>query len=146
MLASILQEKEHFYRALSHLHNVSQHMHDDRFALDGGCPVQSYNSSSASFLTAMEELSLASIMAKMAQDVMDQDEGHEQNKDSIIEGGSGDTSTAAAATSALVVNSTSMQSNHHVTLSEALKSGTFASHQAAQDVHFVRNFIRGSIN
>lgn len=35
---------------------------------------------------------------------------------------------------------------NNTTLSEALKSGTAASHTQAEDVHFVKNFIRGIID
>ena len=134
---SHLQEKGQFYLALQHLHHVSQTMHHDdaKFELVGGCPVQTY-SPNASFITAMEEWSLASIMARMAQDLEDQDstEGKQH---------------AAAETQLTHLDArvSAKESLHQqVSLSQALKSGTAASHKAAKDVHFVRNFIKGSID
>ena len=77
---SHLEKKGHFTRALRHLHHVSQTLQlgDSKFAVAGGCPVQSY-SPDTSFAGAMEEYSLASIMARMAQDLEEQEEhDHEQ--------------------------------------------------------------------
>ena len=53
---------------------------DDTFAVSGGRPVQSY-SPDVSFAAAMEEFSLASIMARMAQDLEDKEGVDEVYKD-----------------------------------------------------------------
>ena len=142
---SHLEEKGHFYRALRHLHKISQTLElDDKFTMSGGCPVSSY-SPDASFAAAMEEYSLASIMARMAQDLMDKDEGDADDKVSME--ASAVTSKVGLKQKAQVSSSTpDVESSHQVRLSEALKSGTAASHQAAEDVHFVKNFIKGIID
>lgn len=89
-----------------------------------------------SFSRALEDLSLSSILAKMAQDVL----LHEEKKsdEATILGLPAHILTQVAA-------STSPQ-NRSSTLSQELKSGTAVSHQAAEDVHFVQNFIRGTID
>ena len=148
---SHLEQKGHFYRALRHLHHVSQTMQNDndddnKFALTGGCPVQTYSSPNASFVTAMEEWSLASIMAKMAQDLMDEEDEEETTQDDSPSNQEATSDTTSTTTTTSTLPTTQMQSSQQVTLSQALKTGTAASHQAAEDVHFVRNFIRGKID
>jgi heme oxygenase len=136
---SHLQEKGHFYKALRHLHHVNQTVDhiQPKFEVAGGCPVQTYSPHS-SFSTAMEEWSLASIMARMAQDLEDQDSP--DNQQQIAE------ETSAPTRSVTHVSATEFSSHQQVSLSQALKTGTAASHQAAENVHFVRNFIKGKID
>lgn len=147
---SHLEEKGHFYRALRHLHAVSQTLElgdTEKFAITGGCPVQSY-SPGASFAGALEDYSLAAIMARMAQDLEDE---QDKDEDEAVSGGDNEkvVPTFIPESNQTVQASTTTsdaESSHQVRLSEALKSGTAVSHQAAEDVHFVRNFIKGIID
>lgn len=55
-------------------------------------------------------------------------------------------STVSSSSSSEPTPTTMRRSTSHVRLSESFKQGTAVSHQAAEDVHFVRNFIRGQID
>ena len=125
-------------KALEHIHSVQPKAATrSEFTLPGGCPMQPYlDTGTVSFSRALEDLSLSSILAKMAQDVL----LHEEKKsdEATILGLPAHILTQVAA-------STSPQ-NRSSTLSQELKSGTAVSHQAAEDVHFVQNFIRGTID
>lgn len=96
------------------------------------CPVATAVSGK-SFTEAVEDFSLAAIMSKMTEEYqMKQDEkdgsheGIEKARDFVLEG------VIAAKTKA--------------SLSETFKNGTASAHQAAENVHFVANFIRGNID
>lgn len=169
---SHLEESGHFSRALRHLHHVSetvQHQHDERFAIPGGCPVAQSYSPHVSFAAAMEDYSLASVMARMAQDLMDQENDGEADEKVSADTTDGDAKEKVSAitkngndekasittkdAAAEAKQSTQQQegtnndeSLHPVGLSEALKTGTAASHQAAEGVHFVHQFIKGNID
>ncbi len=148
---SHLEKRGHFYRALRHLHHVSQtlELQDSKFAVAGGCPVSFY-SPDTSFAGAMEEYSLASIMARMAQDLEQQEEQEQEDGSEkmapTITNGTEKASVVIETPPPPPPQQSSAESTHQVRLSEALKTGTAASHQAAEDVHFVRNFIKGSID
>jgi heme oxygenase len=88
----------------------------------------------------MEDWSLASIMARMAQDLEDQD-STEAMQQPATQNPSQLTHTDSDARV-----SAKESSHQQLSLSQALKTGTAASHKAAEDVHFVRNFIKGSID
>lgn len=78
----------------------------------------------------MEEFSLAAVMGRLAQQ-------HE-----------GKTNHDQQATSSPTQTQTHglRKSRSSTALSEALKSGTISAHEAAENVHFVKNFIRGKID
>lgn len=129
------KDKGYLTKALEHLHSVQP---SDAFKLPGGCPMQPYlDAGTVSFTRALEDLSLSSIIARMAQDVLLQEDDHNTKPkmdlplDMLTQ-----VSKAAAAAS----------SPRSSSLSQELKSGTAVSHQAAEDVHFVQNFIRGKID
>ena len=134
-----------FRLVLEHMHIVSKSLHPtsdmgahkplhekintDSFLLNGGCPFKSYyhadtsaKDSYESFSNAMESFSLAAIMVKMAAE-----------KDSD------------ANTTPEVESKEEQLHEEKITLSKALKKGTQSSHKAAENVHFVRNFIKGKI-
>lgn len=72
------------------------------------------------------------------------DHRHHQDTASI-----GDASSTASTVPASPPPTSTMEgktSGTRTSLSEALKSGTAISHQRAEDVHFVKNFIRGKID
>jgi len=85
----------------------------------------SSSSNSISFVEVMEEFSSAGIMSQMAQKIQ-----NAENDESIR------TTTTTAAAAAAVSPS----------LSEAFKKGTSEAHEAAENVHFVKNFIAGDID
>lgn len=104
------------------------------FILTGGCPFKAYyhpkegdssqgQKSYDSFGSAMEDFSLAAIMARMAASA------EEVTHDNVQ----------------LESTKEEHTDKEKVTLSKALKKGTQSSHKAAENVHFVRNFIKGKI-
>ena len=124
-----------------------------------------------SFHQAMEEYSLAAIMARMAQEL--EGDGKEQGEKysspesptaqkgiikqtfpsspppplptspSSIHTTSTSTTTSSSSSSSSTTTTTSSSTGR---LAEALKTGTALSHTQAEGVHFVKNFIRGSID
>lgn len=113
------------------------------YHLPGGCPVQPVvkrankdeTVNHVSFSEAMESWSLAAIMARLAKEQgLDMEEEtsehpHEEEEESLV---------------TLVPTTTTTE--ERPSLAQALKVGTAVSHQAAEDVHFVRNFIQGKID
>jgi heme oxygenase len=113
------------------------------YHLPGGCPVQPVvkrankdeTVAHVSFSEAMESWSLAAIMARLAKEQgldidMDADEEPSDHpEESLV------TPVEAPTTT-----------EDRPSLAQALKAGTAVSHQAAEDVHFVRNFIQGKID
>lgn len=132
-----------FREALRHLHTIGPSVERPEFRLSE-CPVSTYlKNEPIAFAEAMEEFSLASIMSRMARDLEQKDEGYQTQLHNHLEVRhavtsmdatplSSDTSTDAAKTAPL--------------LSQAFKSGTAVAHQAAEDVHFVKNFVQGKID
>jgi len=162
-----------FRVALEHVHSVSSVLHhappkdddSDRsnsFVLPGGCPFKLYNQTSTEdddskenvlFVDAIEHFSLSAAMARLARD-MDRDEHGRPRSDSIISSAGAENTTSTTLTASVVDEdedtttkeppSGSMQEQQ--SLSTALKSGTAISHAAAENVHFVRDFVRGKID
>jgi len=144
--------------------------------VSGGCPMKSYldeasNDSTGrksaaagslgtsrvnhriSFNAAMENLSLPIILARLAEEF--QDRLLEEDKEIMISTNENCAEDKGITISTTTPNSSSMPSldislddtnEKGEALAEALKMGTAISHQAAEDVHFVRNFIRGKID
>lgn len=125
-----------FGLALQHMHQVSQALHGKNdseehsntmsvFLPDGGCPFKSYYDSEAKetipFVAAMEGFSFNTIMADMA--------ASPEHKASAVE------SKVEEATERELRDS----------LSTALKTGTAASHKAAENVHFVKEFLQQKV-
>ncbi|GKY96769.1 hypothetical protein MPSEU_000636300 [Mayamaea pseudoterrestris] len=136
-----------FFRVIRELHNVQ--VNDEAFQLPGGCPVQQQQRerreqlSAKSFHDAMEDFSFAAIMASLAKQEEEasgfmtlETESSEMEKPDPID--------AKAAVPTFV--SSPASSSRATSLSQSLKTGTAASHQAAEDVHFVANFIKGKID
>jgi len=123
-----------FRLALEHMHEVSQTLNKDNtdngFTLDGGCPFKSYYKSEANeeesvpFIAALEGFSLNAIMAAMATTNNNEDDNHD---DQVM---------------TTKTETTDPSQERRDSLSKALKTGTAASHKAAENVHFVRNFIK----
>lgn len=165
------------------------------FQLPGGCPVASLlrksSSPPVSFADALEEGSLASVMARLAQHAeqerkqqfetlaalafqspssakvppqrIEEEESESNHSDTAAPAKNHDNdndndptqgpeeealpdnimSDIAATTT---TTTTPNKSTTNLRLSTALKTGTAASHKAAEDVHFVSNFIQGKID
>jgi len=137
---SHLQSHGTFYKFLEFFHRHHQPVQTDV----GGCPVKHALPADWSFDQAMEEYSLAAIMGNLAREWEDHATPEGESSGSEDEGSSRSLAAAGpqAATSTATVANTSKRTN----LSQALKSGTAVAHEAAESVHFVKNFIRGKID
>ena len=105
-----------------------------------GCPVKHALPADFSFDHAMEEFSLASIMASLAR----QYETRENGDDSIGDHDDDDLDERLTTIKSAAEMSSPIASRK--SLSQALKDGTAIAHEAAESVHFVKNFIRGKID
>lgn len=129
-----------FLSVMTHVHQVSEELGKDekavksperqQFLIHGGCPFKSFHqdhsssdSSSDHFMNAMEAYSVAYI-GRMVDSFGNDEENNDIIKDEPHEEDSEMTSL----------------------LSDALKKGTAESHEAAENVHFVKNFIQGKID
>jgi heme oxygenase len=132
-----------FKQALQHLHTIGSTLNkndgSNEFALPA-CPATGLmEQEQIPFAVAMEKFSLASIMSRMAaaQETGDDDHANDEEEESPTK------STVVAPTSTTTTDAASASS---VSLSQAFKSGTAVAHQAAEDVHFVQNFVKGQID
>jgi heme oxygenase len=148
-----------FQLAMEHVHNVSSWLGAkkaevekvDQFMIQGGCPFKSFHKSHASsdknLAVAMEEYSLAAIMGQLGSSFSEDEEediGQEQEEHSNKRQNQNQAHpTPPEKGDDEIQQSTSSQIS---TLSQALKSGTAESHTAAENVHFVKNFIKGIID
>lgn len=133
-----------FYRVIRELHNVNA---VEGYHLPGGCPVQPVAEQVAQrqivdFPTAMEDLSLASIMARLAKQQGDEEDDDEEEDTEPDENQAPDVKPFEPTPATPPSSSTTRRQS----LSVSLKTGTAVSHQAAEDVHFVRDFIKGKID
>jgi heme oxygenase len=139
---SHLDQSGTFYKTLEYFHQQSQSSSSPATAA-GSCPVKHALPQNWSFDQAMEEYSLAADMGRLAQE-------WEDKEDDVVD-------VDAAASKSTQESSAVLQQEEEeeaITtppplvprLSDALKSGTAAAHQAAESVHFVKNFIRGKID
>lgn len=130
----------------------------DSFLLKGGCPFKSFHSgretggkenAGTNLAEAMESFSLAAIMGRLAEESL----GEKRSEDGE---GTADAPSLAPSLSdeeaEETAGATPNDDKSDATarpppqLSAALKTGTAESHEAAENVHFVRNFIRGEID
>lgn len=162
------QKQSGFLQVLQHLHQVHEQGGDAGFASSKilqGCPMKPYVPADNNafkpqgFTQAMEECSLAAIMARLAADMEDSSEHSGDSEDvsprnsevSLLAKSMAEENQSSKQQEGLL-NNDSMAEEHdnsapkRNSLAEALKTGTAVSHQAAEDVHFVRNFIRGQID
>lgn len=139
------------------------------YSFPGGCPVKGVLEKEFSFASAMEDLSLSAVMAKLAKE-MDNDNNDESisssnDEEDVTESPREELKKSAADATASGTSSTpipslkkgtSLPSSPATTdtttttttrssLSHSLKTGTAVSHQDAEDVHFVKNFVAGII-
>lgn len=125
-------------KLLHTLHETATHLprNDQRFQLPEGCPVmtsRALQKHHRSFSEALEEHSLSVVLARALE-----------KKEDVLEvdAPSKNVSPRDKSVSTSLPRVPSLSSN----LSESLKTGTAVSHQAAEDVHFVKNFIQGKID
>ena len=134
-------------------HDNANKASSSSFAIPGGCPIpEEIKHQMSSFRQAMEDLSLAAIMGRMAESLEDKSLLPDQWQEEDDEDGNEDKeeSKNKPKESPMTITTSTSDSDtprdHRPSLSESLKTGTAVSHQAAEDVHFVRNFIRGEID
>jgi len=155
-----------FRLALEHVHAVSQAIHDTEpsaaaFTLRGGCPfkhIYRHNTtneeeSAVPFVHVMESFSLSAIMSQMLRN-------QQQVKEEIPNDSNSPVDSLPTSINNMPANNPNVEqpaeqrddhdnsrtaSATHKLLSMALKQGTSESHRAAENVHFVRNFIKGII-
>ena len=149
-----------FRKALEHVHTVSTALHSPAaaatssartaspfggFMLEGGCPFKTFykgrgdNASPVPFVSALEEFSLSAIIAKMADE-------EEAAVDAAVDAAAEKLAppiSAAPTTTAAASLSTEAE---RLSISAALQTGTAESHEAAESVHFVKNFVKGVID
>ena len=132
MPASHTSTSHPFTHALKDMH---------QFNLEGlECPVPA--NIRQNFFQHMESFSLASVMAKLA-------EAHHEDISESSDHDASDTADKVVLETLNAPNSTdtpTQESRRKSSLSQSLKTGTAVAHQAAEDVHFVSNFIRGKID
>jgi heme oxygenase (biliverdin-producing, ferredoxin) len=135
-------KETYFKKALVHLHTIGPNVDKPEFQLKE-CPVASYISahSSPTFAKAMEELSLAGIMSRMIRDMGDQEEEEEEGIDDFVSKIGDETDVTT-----LQSGEGSNENSGKLLLSLAFKTGTSVAHKAAEDVHFVKNFVKGKID
>jgi len=128
------------------LYKSLKFFHETKENPSGKCPVREHVSvpQEWSFHQTVEELSLVSIMAEMAL-AIEQEESR-----SVDSEGNAATSSAPDDSSTLSPIPSEVQDTGNYpsrpSLSDALKTGTANSHQAAEGVHFVKQFVRGKID
>ena len=130
-----------FLSVMEHVHQVSEELGKNETAVNspqhkqylihGGCPFKSFHqhhSSSESsrdyFMKAMEEYSAAYIGRMFDSFRIDDKEGDHS----------------------IIIHEGEEEEEKTALLSDALKTGTAESHEAAENVHFVKNFIQGKID
>ncbi|GAX26814.1 heme oxygenase 1 [Fistulifera solaris] len=138
---------------VSHLQNNSflqllQDMHQrnaSELSVPGGCPI-ARPVTGVSFREALEQMSLAAIMANLMESAEDDEETLEEHEENTrIIDASVIVETPTNTTTPQQQQQQQKQQQQH-SLSESLKTGTARSHQAAENVHFVKNFIQGKID
>jgi heme oxygenase len=161
-----------FQQAMEHIHNVSSWLGSrgtltgrntavEPFIIQGGCPFQSFHkshhasSSEKQLAVAMEEYSLAAIMGQLGGRLTEKEgreeegepEDERQWKQEVSDtvGPLYPDNSAEPRREKIQEIQPSISSSVS-TLSQALKSGTAESHTAAENVHFVKNFIKGIID
>lgn len=139
-----------FRSLLQNLHTIHPH---NKFQLNE-CPVQSKVHTAT--LQDLEGWSLGHIMAQMAEE-MDREMSHGPVDATTMESNNNNNKLSQMMMGSSTVPKTSTNNNDTLqkqqqqqkrasTLSESFKHGTVAAHEAAENVHFVKNFIRGHID
>lgn len=137
---SHLEASSSFAKAVQEIHKISnseQHYNLPPQFHIGGCPVKDF----ASAFDVMERNSMTSLMAQLASHIETQIEGeHRKTSNQDI------TTTNNNSNNNSHSNTDNNNDNGTPPLSQSLKTGTAIAHQAAEDVHFVRNFAHGIID
>ena len=150
-------EMASFLQVLQGLHKTSDALGgsnaSQEYQLPGGCPVPASIKSNVpgGFREVLENMSLAGIMGQLAQEFEREQLGLEDHSGSemqeSIEGPTDVVSKEHASSRISEDNAVdSLKGVASPRLSQSLKIGTAAAHEAAENVHFVKNFIRGQID
>lgn len=156
-----------FQLAMEHVHNVSNWLggakkdvipEAEQFIIQGGCPFKSFHKNHSSskdrnLVVAMEEYSLAAIMGQLGASFNGDEEDEEDNVDLQEQSHDSDEPSSPkklqqdySIPQEQQEDDIQQSASSQVSLSQALKSGTAESHTAAENVHFVKNFIQGIID
>lgn len=130
---------EQFKSILQSLHHGAR----DQLGM-AACPVANLlpeQNPHVSFTEAVEDFSLAAIMSKMADEYQKKHNCSNEN-DSLASSHP----TLEAARALLQDGPAAPPKPESSSLSASFKNGTASAHQAAENVHFVANFIRGNID
>ncbi|KAL7579534.1 hypothetical protein ACA910_007909 [Epithemia clementina (nom. ined.)] len=166
-------EMSSFMQVLQGLHTTSNALlssssggseQQEQYHLPGGCPVP-YSIKSivpGGFREALENMSLAAIMGRMVQEFDKEDDAQQHAEETLIESSLSILESAAYVSTAtatseksknqsyddekLIAVASPLESKATPRLSHSLKTGTALAHEAAENVHFVKNFIRGQID
>ena len=135
-----------FTKIIQHLHAVAPSINEKEFQI-AECPVQPFfreeeeQQQQVPFHKSLEDSSLAAIMSRMAREFSP--EGHDDDDDDDEDVSDEELENAQISLAAMQTAPVEKRGSR---LSIAFKTGTAVSHQAAEDVHFVKNFIRGQID
>ena len=137
-----------FFKTLEYFHQSTP-----KNASSGSCPVKHALPKDWSFNQAMEEFSLVAIMGRLAQEWEEKEDVSISSSAASSVVGEADQSLSTPQVSSPIVDAQHTHETKTTTtsasvprLSDALKSGTAVAHEAAESVHFVKNFIRGVID
>jgi len=133
---SHLESDGMFYKTLEFFHRQNSMKQEGGVVFEMGCPVKHALPPGWSFDQAMEEHSLAATIGTLAWEW----ESHGEDGATASSDEDGDS------TRGVIVAPPPPALKPSTSLSDALKSGTALAHEAAESVHFVKNFIRGKIN
>ena len=128
----------------SHGHNNNNHNNSGplspNYVIPGGCPFKTQYAKDTTFVDAMEEFSLFGLMGKMIEKTAAHADADAHSTNTATPANTSSNSTGMAQEMGMkrVKSATS--------LSHALKHGTQESHNAAESVHFVKEFIKGNID
>ena len=129
--------------ALEHVHSVSQSLPnagEKKYELEGGCPLKTFKNhkgEEVTFVQAMEDFSLATIMANL---LVSSEKDHEDVPNATVATPSTTPPPSPPASPRPSIGS------KQTSVSHALQQGTAESHLAAESVHFVQEFIQGNID
>jgi heme oxygenase len=158
--ASHLDANGTFFKTLEYFHQTTAANNKNGTSIGvGSCPVKrslhNNDIKDWSFEQTMEEYSLLAIIGKLAQEWEDKEDGVEARttpsssrsaSPATVPTEDSTTSDSVRIDSTATTTTTTTTQKEQPRLSDALKSGTAVAHEAAELVHFVKNFIRGKID
>jgi heme oxygenase len=134
---------EFFHHHQNELQQSTNSAHAQVKVKVGVCPVKHALPVDFSFDKALEEFSLASIMGNLAREFETTNAHPDEEEVGSSSDGEGSTRSLPPVAPPEAEGTIATE---RTSLSQALKSGTAIAHEAAESVHFVKNFIRGKID